>query len=76
MTCQACGANITVAIDIDTGERVPLEPYEDSATDVPRYRVMGSTQPIRVQRVPQNAPGSFYPDHRFDCPNHPDHAAI
>lgn len=65
-TCQACGANIDVATDIDTGERVGLEKHTDASGDAPRYRIV-ELNPLKVQRVPANASGAFYPDHQFDC---------
>lgn len=74
-TCPACGATVTLAQDVNTGERVPLEAYTDSGTDAPRYRALGSEQPIKVERVPANSPGDFYPDHRFDCPDFPANAS-
>jgi hypothetical protein len=65
-TCQACGANIDIATVVGTEERVALEKYTDASTDAPRYRIVG-VNPLRVERVPDSAPGDFYPDHNFDC---------
>lgn len=65
-TCPACGANIDLATDIATGETVPLEKNTESAGDAARYRVI-SGAPLTVRRVPDDAPGTFFPDHRFDC---------
>lgn len=67
MACPACGANVDLAQDIDTGEMVPLEKNTDASSDAARYRVVNSGPPLKVQRVPDNAPGDFFPDHRFDC---------
>lgn len=67
MPCPACGATIDLARDVTTGERVPLEVYTEAAGGAPRFRVVGSGPPTQVERVPDGAAGSFYPDHRFDC---------
>lgn len=67
MSCPACGATVDLAVDHTTGERVPLESYVEAAGGMPRYRVVGSGPPTVVERVPDDAPGSFYPDHRADC---------
>lgn len=67
MACPACGANIDLARDIATGEMVPLEKNTDASSDAPRYRIVGSGPPLAAQRVPDAAPGDFFPDHRFDC---------
>lgn len=64
--CPACGANVDVALDIDTGEQVVLEVNTDASSDAPRYQYV-TFDPVVVQRVPDNAPGDYYPDHRFDC---------
>jgi hypothetical protein len=66
-TCPACGANVDLAVDVDTDERVPLEKYTDASGDAARYRIVALGPPLSVARVPDNAPGDFYPDHRFDC---------
>jgi hypothetical protein len=70
-SCPACGATITVAVDNTTGERVPLEIHTDASSDAPRYRVVASEQPIKVERVNDGAYGDFYPDHRHECPDFP-----
>ena len=68
MACPACGANIDLAKDVDSGEMVALEKHTDASSDAARYRVVGYS-PLTVQRVRDDAPGDFYPDHRFDCPD-------
>jgi hypothetical protein len=65
-TCPACGANVDVARDVDSGEIVALEVYTDAGPDAPRYRVL-EVSPLIVARVPDHAVGDYYPDHRFDC---------
>lgn len=66
-TCPACGANVQVGTDIATDERVPLEVNTDASSDAARYRIVNIGPPMTIERVPDNAPGDFYPDHRFDC---------
>lgn len=68
-SCPACGANVNVATDIATGDVVVLEFYTDSSPDAPRYRIVSHGSPMTVERVPDNAPGDFYPDHKWDCPD-------
>jgi hypothetical protein len=65
--CPACGANVDVAKDMHTGETVVLEVHTDASNDAPRYRVVVPGPEMVVERVPDNAPGDFYPDHHFDC---------
>ena len=67
-TCQACGANVDMARDMETGEMVALEKYTDASSDARRFRVINNGPPLTVQRVPDSAPGDFFPDHAFDCP--------
>lgn len=67
MACPCCGANVLLAENIDTGEKVPLEVYTDAAADADRFRIVSTGPPWKAQRVPTNAVGDFYPDHRFDC---------
>lgn len=67
MGCPACGATVDLAQDINTGERVPLEVYTDASGEAPRYRIVSNGPPLTCERVPDTAPGDFYPDHRFDC---------
>lgn len=67
MACPACGANVLLVKDVDTGEMVPLETNTDAAADADRYRIVSTGPPWKARRVPVNAPGDFYPDHRFDC---------
>lgn len=62
--CPACGANVDVALDVDTGDTVVLEINTDASSDAPRYQYV---TPTTVKRVPDTAPGDFYPDHLFDC---------
>lgn len=66
--CPACGAEVDICTDADTGETVPLEPNTDASNEAPRYRYTGVYVPKPVvQRVREDAAGDFYPDHRFDC---------
>lgn len=65
-SCPACGATIDLARDA-AGEVVPLEVNTDTGSEAPRYRVSNVGPPLRVERVPDQASGEFYPDHRFDC---------
>lgn len=65
--CPACGATVQVA-HLAEGT-VPLEVHTDASTDAARYRIIGF-DPLRAERVPDKAPGDFYPDHRADCPGH------
>lgn len=67
-TCPACGANIDLARIVGTNETVALEKNTDASSDAARYRVV-SVAPLMVERVPDSAPGDFFPDHRFDCPD-------
>jgi hypothetical protein len=64
--CRACGANIDIAEDMDSGERIPLERNTDPSADADRYRIV-EVNPLRVRQVPKAAAGDYYPDHRFDC---------
>lgn len=66
-TCPACGANVDVGTDVNTGETVVLEVNTDASTDAPRYRVVTPGPRLMVERVPDNAAGDFYADHKFDC---------
>jgi hypothetical protein len=68
-SCPSCGATVQVGQVINSTERVPLEVNEDSSTDAKRYRIV-LDNPLTIERVPDDAPGSFYADHRFDCPEH------
>lgn len=68
--CPACGANVDIAQEITTGERVPLEINTDASTDAPRYRIANIGPPLQCERVPDEAAGDFHPDHRWDCPAH------
>lgn len=67
-TCPGCGANVDVAEDISTHERIPLELNTEAGTGAARYRMVNIGPPMQCERVPDDAPGDFYPDHRFDCP--------
>lgn len=67
--CPACGATIDMAHDAQTDEAVPLEVNTETAGEAPRYRVANVGPPLTVERVPDDAPGEFYADHRFDCPD-------
>lgn len=67
--CSACGATVQIA-RVDGGEgAVPLEVHTDASTDAPRYRIIGF-DPLRAERVADEAPGDYYPDHRADCPSY------
>ncbi len=66
-TCPACGANVDVAVDHQSGGRVVLEVHTDASSDADRYRVVSPGPPMVVERVRPEAPGDFYPDHFFDC---------
>jgi hypothetical protein len=66
--CPACGANVDVALDVNTQQMVALELNTDASTDAPRYRYIGHGERPLVERVPDSAPGDFYPLHNFDCP--------
>jgi hypothetical protein len=52
-----------------TGETVALEVNTDSSADAPRYRVLVGGPQMVVERVPSDAPGDFFPDHLWDCPD-------
>lgn len=67
-TCPACGANVDMAEDVNTHEAVPLEINTEGPGQAARYRVVNQGQPTLVERVPDNWPEEFFPDHRFDCP--------
>jgi hypothetical protein len=61
---------VNVAHDIATDEVVVLEVHTDASSDAARYRIVSHGPPkLLVERVPENAPGDFYPDHKFDCPD-------
>jgi hypothetical protein len=52
-----------------TTERIPLEIAPETAGRADRYTITGSN-PLTAKMVPPNAPGSFYADHRWDCPGY------
>jgi len=68
-TCPACGATVQIAQIINSTKRVPLEVNEDSSDDMDRYRIV-LDNPLTVEPVPEGAAGSFYADHRYDCPDY------
>lgn len=69
-SCPSCGATIQVArLDQDGEVTAPLEIFTDASADADRYRIIGF-EPLQAERVPDGAPGDFYPDHRHDCPGH------
>lgn len=66
-SCPSCGATVDVAKIAGTDDAVPLEVHTDSSNDAERYRIIGH-DPLTAERVPESAPGDYWPDHRFDCP--------
>jgi hypothetical protein len=74
MPCTGCGADVNMAIVITPNgpERVPLEVAAEAAglsSHADRYRIV-KDNPTTAEKVPAGAPGSFYPDHRWECPAH------
>jgi lysine biosynthesis protein LysW len=67
--CTGCGATVELARIEGSRERVALEINPETGADAQRYRVV-RLNPLVVSRVPKDAPGTFQPDHAFDCPAH------
>jgi hypothetical protein len=65
--CPACGANVDAGHDNVTGEVVVVEIATDASGDARRYRLVSAGPPMLFERVPDDAPGDFFPDHYFDC---------
>jgi hypothetical protein len=66
--CPACGASVDVATDVNTGDVVAIEVNTDASSDAPRYRVISPGPRMLIERVPDDAPGDYWPAHWFDCP--------
>ena len=67
--CPACGANVDLAIVEGTDDCVPLEIAPEVAAAADRYAITGHN-PLVARKVSKDAAGSYFPDHRYDCPGH------
>lgn len=65
--CRACTAEITWAINDETGERVPLDDREQRDWGPDRFRIIMDGNPPRVQAVSEESPRRTFVDHRKIC---------
>lgn len=66
--CPACGGEVDIVVDVDTGETLPVEINTDASGEADRYRYVGFVNGKgQVKKVSPEAAGDFHPDHRFDC---------
>jgi len=67
--CPGCGATVDMVKVKGKHERLPIEIAAEAASPngPDRYRIVGLS-PIVVDKVAADAVGSFFPDHRHDCP--------
>jgi hypothetical protein len=77
--CKACGGEITIAQDEETGDIVPLELFTASAGP-DRYRIlvadaegMEHRTQVFVRKLPADSPREGYVDHRVDCDRYASH---
>lgn len=68
-SCVGCGATVDMVKVKGSNGRIPLEISAEAASPngPDRYRIV-SLNPVVVDKVAADAVGSFYPDHRDDCP--------
>lgn len=66
-SCPACGVTVDLATIKGTDEKVPLEKAPETEGSADRYRIVND-HPLTVVKVPAEAAGAYYPDHRYDCP--------
>lgn len=74
ITCTGCGAEVNMAtVFTTTGPvRVPLELSPEAAgasSRATRYKII-SDNPTVAEAVASDAAGTYYPDHRWECPAH------
>lgn len=66
-TCPGCGGSVYVGKTRE-GETVHVDVNTDAAGDAPRYRMVEVHPHTILERVRDDAPGDFHPDHKYDCP--------